>query len=140
MTKEKLKQYNDLKIEIVKLEKRIDRLKKQSEIVSDVVQNGHKRHAVIRGYDCNRAYKLDLTIQKLEELKVRVEKERDEIIDFINNIPKSELREIFSLRFIEGKNWVQVGLILNQIYSTDKYNEENLRKRSYRYLKKSQEI
>ena len=43
MTKEKLKQYNDLKIEISKLENRIDRLKKQSEIVSDVVQNGYKR-------------------------------------------------------------------------------------------------
>ena len=108
MTKEKLKQYNDLKIEIVKLEKRIDRLKKQSEIVSDVVQNGHKRHAVIRGYDCNRAYKLDLTIQKLEELEDIAIGEKNDIIDWIKSINKTDIRQIFIHRYIDNMNWIEV--------------------------------
>lgn len=43
MTKEKLIQYCDLKEEIKRLEKRIDKLKKQSEMVGDVVQKGYKR-------------------------------------------------------------------------------------------------
>lgn len=39
MTKEVLEQYVDLLQEIKKLDKRIERLEKQSAIVSDVVQN-----------------------------------------------------------------------------------------------------
>ena len=39
MTKEVLEQYVDLLKEIKKLDKRIERLEKQSTIVSDVVQN-----------------------------------------------------------------------------------------------------
>lgn len=139
MTKEKLKQYNDLKIEIAKLEKRIDRLKKQSEMVSDVVQNGYKRHAVIRGYDCERAYKLDLTIQKLEDRKKMCEDLEFQIEDFINGIAKSELREIFSLRYIDNKNWIQIMHIMNELHDTEKYNDNSVRKKHDRYLKKFQE-
>lgn len=136
MTKEKLKQYNDLKIEISKLENRIDRLKKQSEIVSDVVQNGYKRHMVIRGYDCERAYKLDLTIKKLEELRDRVEEEGNNIMKFISAIPKTEIRDIFSLRFFNGLQLFEVADVMNDLYKTDKYTDDNVRKKIDRYLKK----
>ena len=108
MTKEKLKQYNDLKMEISKLENRIDRLKKQSEIVSDVVQNGYKRHAVIRGYDCERAYKMSLSIQKLEELEDIAIQEKNDIIDWIKSIKKTDIRQIFIHRYIDDMNWVEV--------------------------------
>lgn len=136
MTREELKQYSDLKIEIEKLQKRIGRLKKQSEIVSDVVQNGYKRHAIIRGYDCERAYKLDLTIKKLEELRDKAINQRVEIIDFIEKIPKSEIREIFTLRYIDNKNWIQIMHIMNEVYKTEKYNDNSIRKKHDRYLKK----
>jgi len=112
MTKEKLKQYNDLKMEISKLENRIDRLKKQSEIVSDVVQNGYRRHAVIRGYDCERAYKLDLTIQKLEELEDIAIQEKNDIIDWIKSIKKTDIRQIFIHRYIDDMNWVEVQIAM----------------------------
>ena len=131
MTKEKLKQYNDLKVEITKLEKRIDRLKKQSEIVSDVVQNGYKRHAVIRGYDCKRAYKLDLTIQRLEELRDRAEEEYEEIFNWIKNIKNSDIRHIFSCRYIEGMNWVEIQIELGYKH------EDKSRKKHDRYLEKN---
>lgn len=51
-------QYCDLKKEIDKLEKRISNIRKQSEMASDVVQNGYKRHAVIFGVDITRVGKL----------------------------------------------------------------------------------
>ena len=55
MNKEKLIQYCDIKEEIEKLEKRIDKIKRQDEMVGDVVQNGYKGRAVIYGWDCNRS-------------------------------------------------------------------------------------
>ena len=58
MNKKTLNQYTDLVKEAQKLEKRIERLRKQSSQVSDVVQNGYKRHAVIFGYDVVRDSKL----------------------------------------------------------------------------------
>ena len=53
MNKETLIQYCDLKQEIKKLENRIDKIQKQSDMVADVVQNGYKGHAVVCGYDCD---------------------------------------------------------------------------------------
>lgn len=43
MTKEELIQYCDLKNEIKKLENRIDRIEKQSDMIADVVQNRTQR-------------------------------------------------------------------------------------------------
>lgn len=130
MTKEKLKQYNDLKIEISKLENRIGRLKKQSEIVSDVVQNGYKRHAVIQGYDCNRAYKLSLTIRKLEELKDKAIEEENDIIDWIKSINKTDIRQIFIHRYIDNMNWVEVQLAMGYRH------EDTARNKHDKFLKK----
>lgn len=47
MKKEILNQYAAIKKEKNDLEQRIKKLKKQSSIISDVVQNGYKKRAVI---------------------------------------------------------------------------------------------
>lgn len=112
MTKEKLIQYCDLKQEIDKLEKRIDRLEKQSDFVSDVVQNGYKHHAVITGYDCNRAYRLDLLKLTLRERYDKALETQTEIETWINTIQRSDLRQIFEHRYIDGMNWIQIGYIM----------------------------
>ena len=39
----------------------------RNELLSRLVQNGYKGHAVIYGFDCNRAYKLDLLKLTLRE-------------------------------------------------------------------------
>ncbi len=62
LTKEVLEQYINLKKEIADLEKKINKLEKQSVIIADVVQNGYKRHAVIKGVDYARLYKLNTLI------------------------------------------------------------------------------
>ena len=112
MTKALLIQYCDLQNEIKKLNERIDRLHRQSSIVSDVVQNGYKRHAVISGYDCKRKYRLE----KLENiLKKRCDRLWDlkvEIEEWIDTIDDSKTRMIFEHRYIDDMNWVQVQLAM----------------------------
>ncbi len=130
MTKEKLIQYCDLKQEIEKLENRIDRIEKQSDFISDVVQNGYKHHAVITGYDCNRAYKLDLLKLTLRERYDMALDLQTEIETWINTINRSDLRQIFEHRYIDGMNWYQIQTIMG-------YEHEDVaRKKHDRFLEK----
>ena len=102
MPKEILVQYCELKKEIERLEKKIDDIENNdygSRQVSDVVQNGYKRRAVITGYD----YKVN---DKLQKLKVILQKRYDkllqmqiEIEEWISSIEKSDIRQIFELRY-----------------------------------------
>lgn len=129
MDKNTLMQYCDLKREIKKLEKRIERLQQQSEIVSDVVQNGYKRHAVISGYDLKRSEKL----HKLEEIiKIRYDKAlamQTQIENFINTIQRSDIRQIFEHRYIEDMNWVQIQIEMEYEH------EDTARRKHDRFLR-----
>lgn len=132
MTKEILMQYCDLKNEVDKLEKRIDKIEKQSETVSDVVQNGYKGHAVIYGYDCDRAYKLDLLKLTLRERYDKALELQNQIETYINSIDKSDIRQIFEHRYIDNMNWIQIQVIMGyESESTarvkhDRFLEKNL--------------
>lgn len=106
--KEKLIQYCDIKEEIKHLEKRKCVLHKQSSEVSDVVQNGYKRHAVISGYDIKRQHKLDTLEAILQERHDKLLDIQIEVETFIDKIPKSNIRDIFTYRYIEGMNWIQI--------------------------------
>ena len=129
MDKNTLMQYCDLKREIKKLEKRIERLQQQSEIVSDIVQNGYKRHAVISGYDLKRSEKL----HKLEEIiKIRYDKAlamQTQIENFINTIQRSDIRQIFEHRYIENMNWVQIQIEMGYEH------EDTARRKHDRFLR-----
>lgn len=132
MTKEILSQYCDLQEEIKKLEKRIDKINKQSSIVSDVVQNGHKRHAVIRGYDYNRKHRLNKLEAVLQERYDKCLEMQTQIEIYINTIPKSDIRQIFEHRYIDNMNWYQIQVAMKYKHEDtarkkhDKYLEENL--------------
>ena len=133
MTKDKLVQYCDLKEEIKRLEERIDRIQNQSEIVADVVQNGYKGRAVIRGVDLIRKQKLDKLNNILNE---RYEKDLElqiEIEEFISNIEDSKLRQIFEYRYIDGFSWIQIQTILKFKH------EDTARKKHDRYIGKLKE-
>lgn len=112
MNKEVLVQYCDLKNEISKLEERIDKIEKQSEMIADVVQNGYKGHAVIYGFDCNRAYKLDLLKLTLRERYDKALEMQVEIETYISSIPKSDIRQIFEHRYIDNLSWIQIQIIM----------------------------
>lgn len=130
MNKETLIQYCDLKQEIKKLENRIDRIQKQSDMVADVVQNGYKGHAVVYGYDCDRAYKLDLLKLTLKERYDKALDMQTKIETWINAIEKSDIRQIFEHRYIDGMNWIQIQIIM-------KYKSEGTARMKHdRYLEK----
>lgn len=131
MTKEILEQYTDLLKEIEKLKKRVSKLEKQSEFTSDVVQNGYKRHAVIHGYDCNRAYKLHTLEGILKERQEIIMKQEIEIEQWINSIEKSDIRQIFEHKYIDGMNWLQIQIEM-------KYrHEDTARKKHDKFLKEN---
>lgn len=130
MTKEVLEQYVDLLQEIKKINKRIERLEKQTSIVSDVVQNGYKRHAVIRGTDIYRSRKLVELKRILEERKEKALDQEKEIENFIKNIDKSNLRQIFEHKYIDGLNWIQIQIMMGYKH------EDTARKKHDRYLSK----
>ena len=131
MTRDKLVQYCDLQNEINKLEKRIDRLEKQSEMISDVVQNGHKRHVIIYGHDYKRVYKLDMlkiTLQKRYDMALNLQ---TEIEEYINTIPKSDIRQIFEHRYIDNMNWFQIQIEMGYRH------EDTARKKHDKFLEES---
>lgn len=58
MNKEELEEVFHIPKEIADIESRIQRIEKQSEMASDVVQNGYKGHAVI--YRCRHNKKIQI--------------------------------------------------------------------------------
>lgn len=136
MKKEELEELAHIKKEIQSLEKRIAVIEKQSQMVSDVVQNGYKRHAVIYGVDVKRAYKLQSLHEKYRKFKIALIDKQNEIEEYIENIPLAEIRQIFRYRYIDDKNWVQIAHEMNKLYKNGKYTEESVRKKHDRFLEK----
>lgn len=108
MNKEYLIQYCDLQNEIKKLEEKIDKIHKQTEMISDVVQNGYKRHAVVFGIDLTRKHKLEALEATLKERYDRLIEMQIKIENWINAIEKSDIRQIIEHRYIDNMNWLQV--------------------------------
>ena len=134
MNKEELSEYQDLIKESIKIYNRIDKLKKQSEIASDVVQNGYKGHAVITGIDVIRKKKLRESEDKLLDRQAKTIIAQCKIEDFIKEINKSEIRQIFEHKYIDGMNWVQIEIEMEY------ESEDTARKKHDRYLKKIKKI
>ena len=131
MNKKTLNQYTDLVKEAQKLEKRIERLRKQSSQVSDVVQNGYKRHAVIFGYDVVRDSKLKELEFLLMDRKAKIIIQQTKIENYINNIKESDIRQIFEHRYIDNMNWIQIQIAMGYEH------EDTARKKHDRYLEKN---
>lgn len=126
--KNALAQYCDLKKEIEKLEKRLDNIRKQTEMASDVVQNGYKRHAVIYGYDVIRAAKLEKLERILQERYDRLLDMQSEIESFISTVDRSDIRQILEHRYIDGMNWVETQIAMCYRH------EDTARRKHDRYL------
>ena len=59
--------------------------------------------------------------------------ERNRLERYINSIPDSLTRQIFSLRFINGLSWFQTAMRIG-----GGNTEDGVRKRVYRYIKRTQ--
>lgn len=132
MTRNELAEYCDLKQEIEDLEKRIDRIHKTSEMVSDTVQNGYKHRAVIYGVDLKRKRKLNTYENKLQEFYDKLFEQQNKIEDYIETISQSNIRQIFRYRYIDGFSWKQIQVLMKYRHEDtarkkhDKFLEENM--------------
>lgn len=136
MTRKELEEVFYINKEIQDLEKRIATIEKQSKMASDVVQNGHKGHTVIYGIDVKRAYKLQYAYERLKKFKIMLVDKQQEIMNYIETIHFSEIRQIFRYRYIDNKNWVQIAHEMNKVYKGKEYTENSVRCKHDRYLEK----
>ena len=151
-----LSQYCELREEIKDLNRRIEadqrRLEKieQEGMVSDSVKGTRADGTIgsirITGFPVPEYDKVKSMIEKrLAKLQI-MEDELQEALnatdDFINKIPKSDLRMIFRFYYIDDMTWAKVALNMNSRFPKRriKYTEDNCRKRHDRYLEKNEEI
>ncbi len=113
MTRQKLKQFRHLKREIELLQEQIVHL--EAEIVTDKVRGSLSHHPwtetsfKITGFDREELG------QKMERLKRKMQRRvddllelRTEIIEFVESIDDSLLRQVIILRHVNGLSWEQV--------------------------------
>ena len=124
MTKDELEQLISLRAEIRELNADIRAIHERNvEIVQDKVQASSKDWPytqggrVIRGIDTKGAKKRKAAINKklviLEARKEEAESLELRITEYINSIGNSEIRRIFDMRYVKGKNWEEIGKALN---------------------------
>ena len=153
MNTEILIQYSDLKEEIKDLriridkdEKRLSKIESEGE-VSDTVTGSREDGTIgpikitgfpIPEYDTVKAM-LKRRIAKLHILEEELQEALNQVDDFINTIPKSEIRMMFRLYYLDDYNWIQVARIMNQRFPKRKYTEDSCRMKHNRYLEKVEE-
>ena len=74
---------------------------------------------------------------KLEKFKVKLEIKKQEIEDYIETIPFSEIRQIFRYKYLDNKKWVQIAHAMNKLYKKEDYNKDSIRMKHDRYLEKN---
>ena len=152
MDKNVLIQYVEMKEEIKDLRRRIhenerELAKLENMIVTDSVTRGKRGKkplgtvkitgrptaaiALKQSLLKNRNKKLEILETELLELTNQAE-------EYIETIPKSGLRIIFRLYYIDDLTWYQVALKMNQKFPKRriKYTEDNCRMRHNRFLEK----
>lgn len=119
ITKAYLKQYQNLRREVRRLEERIKNMcsDKSEDIVHDVVTGSSKqipyqKHAIkVSGVDFEaRESRIRRHRKLLKERKARCDEQTLSIEEFINAIPDSQTRQIFDYRYIEDCTWVAVAI------------------------------
>lgn len=153
MTKEILIEYCELRQEAADLRLRIERdqrrlseMQEKGYVVSDIVKGTRKDGTIgpikITGfpepaYEDTKAM-LKKRIAKLEIVESDLLAAVNKVDDYIETIPKSELRQIFRLYYLDDLTWAQVALQMNVRYPKKrmKYTEDGCRMKHNRYLEK----
>lgn len=147
-------QYADAKARVKYLKKAIskaeDKLQKFSEtdygIVSDTVTCGKKRRkplgtVKITGFRFEEEKKLRDNLRARKILLKQREQELLELLnkseEYIESIKDIEIRNIFSLYYIEDMTWVQVAHQMNDLYKKNSYTENGCRMKHDRFLEKN---
>lgn len=149
MDKAILVQYCEMKEEIKDLQRRIQNLDKFLEhppIVSDTVKGTRKDGTIgpikITGIPDpeyqkkkrgRKQYKQILEAKEAELLELTCQAE-----EYIESIPKSEMRTMFRFYYIDGLPWIKVAQKMNKAFPKKKipYTEDSCRMRNNRYFEK----
>lgn len=156
VTKDILIQYCELREEIKDLRERIDRdelrlqkIEKEG-VVSDTVTGTRADGTIgsikitgfpIPEYSTVKAM-LKKRIAKLQIMEDELHEAVNAVDDFINAIPKSDLRQMFRFYYIDDMTWRRVAANMNKRFPNRRisYTEESCRKRHDRFLEKNEII
>lgn len=150
LSKDILVQYCEMREEIKDLRDRIDRDQRRLErireegIVSDTVRGTRKDGTIgpikitgfpVPEYEAVEAM-LKKRIVKLGILEDELQEAVSAVDDYIAAIPKSDLRQMFRLYYLDDLTWAQVALNMNVRFPKKKipYTEDSCRMRHNRYL------
>lgn len=152
MDKDVLVQYEEMRAEIKDLRRRIenDRIeldKLESMAVTDSVTCGKKGRKPIRTVKVtgkptmlieHRKAMIRNRIKKTELLEAELLELTNQVEDYIEDIPKSELRILFRLYYIDNMTWYQAAMQMNQMFPKRKikYTEDSCRMKHNRFLEK----
>lgn len=152
MDKNVLIQYVEMKEEIKGLRRRIhenerELAKLENMIVTDSVTRGKRGKKPLGTVKITGRPTAAISMKqsllkkrnkKLEVLETELLELTNQAEEYIETIPKSELRIIFRLYYIDDLTWYQVALKMNQKFPKRriKYTEDNCRMRHNRFLEK----
>ncbi len=150
MDKAILVQYCEMKEEIKDLRRRIqklDRFLENPPLVADVVKGTRRDGTIgpikitgipepeyIRKQGIRERYRKLLEAKEAELLELTCQAE-----EYIQSIPKSELRIMFRLYYIDGLSWIKVAAAMNRMFPKKKvpYTEDSCRMRNNRFFEKN---
>lgn len=131
MTVKELSQLYWLTREIERDTERLMELRLKSESVSSPNLSGVNVMGGDPGRRVEQMAIAIITLEKaIEEKRIRCLTEQIRLETFIATIDDSQLRQLFTLRFINGLNWVQIAHLIG-----GGNTEEGVKKKVYRYLK-----
>lgn len=152
---EALAQYCQIRQEVADLRRRIDRDQErlrcieEEGVVSDTVRGTRRDGTIgpikITGYPVPEHMKVKTMIKRrVEKLKIREDDLSEALAmvdDFIARIPKSEIRQIYQMYYLDDMKWFQVANTMNMRYPKKKtpYTADSCRMKHNRYLEKENE-
>ncbi|WP_461810849.1 hypothetical protein [Faecalimonas sp.] len=148
MDKSVLIEYVDMIEEIKEIRRRIRKLEDEITnitVVSDTVKGTRKDGTIgpikITGYpfplENRKKALLSRYRRKLEEREEELLELTIKAEEYIESIPKSELRIMFRFYFLDGKTYVKTAMEMNVLFPDRhiKYTEDNVKKKIQRFFK-----
>jgi len=116
MTREELGKLQNIQKEIKIIQQQISNIDYNKFYRHDSVTGSEpnfpyaKRVIGVKGYDYDAYYtKLDRLNKKLKRKLEALMDERDRVLDYIETVPDSIMRQILILKYINGMTWEQIG-------------------------------
>lgn len=125
LDREILIQYADMTKEVKDIRKRIEKSGKEVEKLNRKTPDNERKVAALT------KWQKTLELKEIELLELTCQAE-----EYIETIPKSELRIMFRLYYIDLLPWWKVAQQMNRMFPRRKYTEEGCRKRHARFFDK----